>query len=416
MQRRIIPQSQGVPADLGSPELPGSKSHAQRAMLLASCLPGRCEFTGVPANDDLAVLLRALAVRGVRITGEGRGRWIVEGAVPTARAGVVIDAGQNATAARMLLSMLALLGYELVVDGDPALRRRPMGAVTAMLRDAGVVCDRDSLPIRADGRGFVDTSLVRVDASTTTQPASGAMLAVAIGGGGVVEIARPAATGYVDLTAQVLASFGSKVHREAVDWGLVFELSRPAGGDRKWKVPVDPSARAFVAVLAALHGRELPATLAAPAGDAHPDWQVDADIERLLAAGEDRLELADQQARPDSVPALAMLAARRAGATTFRGIANLRRKESDRVAALATALGALGVRTEVGRDELTVHGPIATADAPVVVPTVADHRIVMALALLGTVLPGGVVVDNPEAVGKSWPGFWDWLGRCAEVR
>ncbi|MCA8953503.1 MAG: hypothetical protein KDE27_28580, partial [Planctomycetes bacterium] len=247
MHKRITPRPDGVPADLGRPELPGSKSHAQRAMLLASCLPGRSKFTGVPVSDDLAVLLRALAARGVRVTGEGRGVWNVEGHRPAVERPVTIDAGENATVARMTLAMLPLLGCRLTVDGHPRLRRRPMGTVTALLRDAGVQCDSDMLPIQADGRGFKAPELVHVDASVTTQPASGAMLAVALGGGGIVEIARPAAIGYLDLTAQILQSFGSHVVREEHSWGIGYELSPPAGGDRTWAVPPDPSARAFVA-------------------------------------------------------------------------------------------------------------------------------------------------------------------------
>lgn len=416
MQKRIIPNPAGVPADLAKPKLPGSKSHAQRAMLLASCLPGTCKFSGVPVSDDLAILLRALAARGVRVLGEGKGQWTVHGAAPSAGKAIRIDAGENATVARMTLSMLPLLGCSVTIDGHPRLRRRPMGAVTAMLRDAGVSCDQDTLPIHADGRGFKAPEIVRVDASSTTQPASGAMLAVALGGGGHVEIARPGATGYLDLTAQILRSFGARVEREEHPWGLQFELSPPAGGDRQFAVPPDPSARAFVAVLAALHGTALPAGLEHRADDAHPDWAIDGDIATMTSAGpEDEVLLEGMEARPDSVPALAILASRRPGATVFRGVANLRTKESDRLAALARGLGTLGVETQVRADELIVRGPLPMDGAMVQVPTVADHRIVMALALLGTILPGGIEVENPEAVAKSWPAYWDWLGQCASV-
>ncbi|MCA8952025.1 MAG: hypothetical protein KDE27_21120, partial [Planctomycetes bacterium] len=114
-------------------------------------------------------------------------------------------------------------------------------------------------------------------------------------------------------------------------------------------------------------------------------------------------------------PALAMLAAQRRGRTVFRGVRNLRTKESDRVAAITAALGTLGVSTQVRVDELEVIGPIPDDGRLISVPTAADHRIVMALALLGTRLPGGIEVRNSEAVTKSWPGYWDWLGRCAEV-
>jgi 3-phosphoshikimate 1-carboxyvinyltransferase len=94
----------------------------------------------------------------------------------------------------------------------------------------------------------------------------------------------------------------------------------------------------------------------------------------------------------------------------------LRDKESDRLQAIAAGLCAAGAGCRVEDDGLVVVGPLPrTPVVPRELPAVADHRIVMALSLLGTVLPGGVRVGNEQAVGKSWPAFFDWLGRAARV-
>lgn len=403
-------------SDLGEPQLPGSKSHAQRAVLLASFLASRTHLSGVPDNADLLVLRAVMVARGVSIKEIGRD-LVVQGVGARVGETVTCDAGENATTARMLLSMLPLLGCQILVDGHERLRRRPMTAATEMLRVAGVEVTADHLPITADGRVLpTRPDFVRVDASVTTQPASGAMLAIALAGGGVVETVAPQAVGYLELTAQVLREFGGSVECDAQQGSLSWRLGPLQPGERSFRVPGDPSARSFVAVLAAMHNLPCPPNLQPDTADRHPEWQVDGDIAKLRSAGSSDLTFESLNQRPDCVPALAALAALRPGRTTFAGLQNLRTKESDRLLALASALCGIGVQASVDGNDLNVRGPLPNEQGRVVVPTVPDHRIVMAMALLGTVLPGGIEIGHAEAVNKSWPGYWDWLGRCAAVR
>lgn len=416
VQKLISPIPGGMRSDLGAPQLPGSKSHAQRALVLASFLASRTQMSGVPASADLSVLRAVMDARGVGIATSGAD-LVVQGVGARAGETVTCDAGENATTARMLLSMLPLLGCQILVDGHERLRRRPMTAATAMLRAAGVEVTADHLPITADGRALpTRPDFVRVDASVTTQPASGAMLAIALAGGGVVETVAPQAVGYLELTAQVLREFGGSVECDAQQGSLSWRLGPLQALERSFRVPSDPSARSFVAVLAAMHDLPCPPNLRPSTTDRHPEWQVDGDIAKLQAAGSSDLTFKNLSQRPDCVPALAALAALRPGRTTFAGLQNLRTKESDRLLALASALCAIGVQASVDGEDLEVRGPLPKNPGLVAVQTVPDHRIVMAMALLGTVLPGGVEIDQAEAVNKSWPGYWDWLGRCAAVR
>jgi 3-phosphoshikimate 1-carboxyvinyltransferase len=150
--------------------------------------------------------------------------------------------------------------------------------------------------------------------------------------------------------------------------------------------------------------------------DHHPDWGLGDDLDLLLAAEphtEVRLDAVHR--RPDTFPCLVALAALRCGRTRFTGIPTLRHKESDRIHAMAEALRALGVACEEAADGLRVDGPIPAQGTPVRVPTPWDHRVVMAVALLGTRLPAGVELDNSAAAAKSWPGFFAWLARVGEV-
>lgn len=424
MHVRITPRSAGLAEDLGAPRLPGSKSHAQRALLLAGYLPQRTIVENVPDSDDVRVMLAAIAGRGAAVARDGD-TVTVEGVARRPGESLRIDAGANATVARMWLMLAPLLGAEIRVDGDAGLRRRPMHAIRAALRALAVPVDGEQLPLRVDGRRLGGVDHVALDGAVTTQPASGAMLALALGHGGVVEIAAPrdaaAARGYPQLTAQLLRQFGATVSGDDRDGvqryriGAIGAGGADAGGERRYRVPADPSARAFVGALAAMHGRTLPPQFADRDGDRHPDWGIDADIAASRAAGESDLALTDLGRRPDCVPAMAALAATRAGTTTMTGLAILRAKESDRLAAIATALAAVGVTARVVGDDLTIRGPLPPGTAPLAVPVVADHRIVMAMALLGTCRAGGVELAHAEATGKSWPGFFDWLARCATV-
>ena len=417
MRLHVQPRRDGVPEGLGAPRLPGCKSHAQRALLLAALTPGEHLLRGVPDGDDVATLERVLrgAGRDVQVRGEVRrlvGRAVVPGDVWHA------DVGENGTAARALLMLVPLLGGCLHLDGAPGLRRRPMASAVQALRSLSVACDREALPLIADGRSRVASTNGSwiVDGSVTSQPATGAMLALALLGGGTLRVRAPRALGYLELTAGVLCAFGAAVARREDGRDVLFEVGgvRPPAGD--FTVPRDASARAFVAALAAMHRVPLPTNLASTAFASHPDLGIDADLDRLVAAGTDDLHLDDLAKRPDCVPALAAVAATREGLTRFAGLANLRHKESDRLAAMAAGISAAGAAAHVEGDDLVVRGPLRVAHHPPRLPTVPDHRVVMALALLGTALPGGVVLDDTHAVAKSWPSFFAWLGRCADVR
>jgi 5-enolpyruvylshikimate-3-phosphate synthase len=185
---------------------------------------------------------------------------------------------------------------------------------------------------------------------------------------------------------------------------------QPAG---RIAIPPDASARAFPLALAAMHGRDAASLLPHDSGDPHPDWAIDQDLEALRDSGD--VTLHGLSARPDCVPALSAVAAARQGSVRIADVPALRHKESDRLAAMAAGLTAAGAEASVDRDDLLVCGPLALATAARRLPAPADHRVVMALSLLGTVARHGVVLPHAEAVQKSWPGFFDWLARCALV-
>lgn len=419
----IAPRPGGLPDDLGDPRLPGSKSHTQRALLAAAFTTGEWRLHGALRSDDTEVLLAAVARCGARATWVGD-TLVLCGNGAVAGLDVELDVGENGTAARTLLVLVPLLGGCVRVDGAPGLRRRPMAAAAAVLRHCGIAVDRDQLPIRADGRAIRLPATIAVDASVTTQVATGVLLAQALRGRGSMVVHGVRAPAYVQLTAWVLRQMGAPVEGAAtvpghgVPWQLC--VRGPIQPSGSLAIPVDPSARAFPLALAALHGRDGTSRLPALPGDPHPDWAIDGDLRALLQAGDQDLVLDGLGARPDCVPAVAAVAANRRGRTRLGGLPALRVKESDRLQALVDLVRSAGARGAVHGDDLLLEGPLGPvmprAGTTPELAVVPDHRIVMAAALLGTALPAGAMVAHHAAVAKSWPGFFDWLGRCALVQ
>lgn len=413
----IRPRRGGLPEDLGAPVLPSSKSHTQRAMVLAAFLPGPWRLERALRSADTEVLAAALAACGARLEWRGDD-LVVCGRDGTRPVDAALQLGDNGTALRLLATVVPLLGGRLRLDGSERLRQRPIDAALQPLRRLGAVVDGDSLPCAIDGGG-VRALPGGIDGSITTQVGSGVLLAMALrsaaAGGDIarLRVERPAASAYLQLTAQVLSAFGCRVdsHRRGddVEFTVAGEL-QPSGS---MALPIDASARAFPLALAAMHGRDGGALLPARGDDPHPDWDLDADLAALQQPGD--VTLPGLRRRPDCVPAVAAVAAVRAGAARLVALPALRHKESDRLAAMAAGLTAAGAHAAVEADDLLVRGPLRPAAGLRELPAPADHRVVMALALLGTVAAQGVAVPHAEAVQKSWPGFFDWLRRCASV-
>lgn len=400
-----------------APELPASKSHAQRAMLLAAG-GGRVTLGGAAAGDDVDVLAAALRQMGVACAWDGADLTIERG---EAAAGPVrVHLGENGTALRILPFCAAAWGCQLRIDGDPGLYRRPLDEVRDALAQLGIELRAAELPLEIDARAARWPGSIRVDAARTTQPASGAMLALGLRarrglGGGTVEAHRPAAWGYLEITAEVLRAFGHEVRVEVTPDARRYQVADAVQPTpRRYDVPRDASSALFVAAWRAMHG--VPDAVDATLGGEHPDREGVADVARIASAAPGvEVVLEGLGARPDSAPAVAAVAAVRPGVTRLADVPALRHKESDRLQALVDALRAVGAGGCIEGDDLVVEGPIAEHAGLVEVPVPADHRMVMASALWGTVLPHGVRVPHSAAVAKSWPGFFAWLGRVARV-
>jgi 3-phosphoshikimate 1-carboxyvinyltransferase len=399
----------------GRLEAPPSKSVTNRLLVLAALAPGQSRLHRPLASDDSAAMQSVLAALGVPIeraddalavSGQG-GRLRPQAAEA--------DARLSGTTMRFGAALATLATTPVTVTGQPPLLRRPIGPLVTALRVlGGAVSDRGGFPpVHAAGGGLAGGA-VTVDAAASSQFASAVLLVAPCAAADVhVTAAGLAAAAYVDLTVAEMRAWGAEVEqRAATSWSV-----RAGQGyePRAVTVEYDASAACHLYALAVATGGSVTVTNAA-AGSIQPDAalpevlaamgaQVRRTGDAVTISGPDvvRPVTVDLHAMPDQVTTVAALAALADGESEVRGVAVARGHETDRLAALATELGKLGVPVRQLRDGLRIRG--GAARGPARLDTYDDHRLAMAFAAVGAAVPD-VVIAEPWCVTKTYPGFW----------
>ncbi|MFY9343943.1 MAG: 3-phosphoshikimate 1-carboxyvinyltransferase [Planctomycetota bacterium] len=399
--------------------IPGSKSSANR-LLVAAALSGRAlTLHGVPAADDVVHMVHGLRAFGFALRFEpARERIDFEPAGPArlAAAGPVeIFCGNAGTTLRFLTSLAAVTPGEWTLTGDAAMRQRPIGALVTALRQLGAdVRDTNGCPpVRVRTTTVPAGGRVELDASQSSQFLSSLLLVGAALRAGIdVHVTGPLASrDYVTLTCRELARL--HVRTETTDHG-VRVLPGFGKGPAELDVDGDWSSLGVWTCLNHLTGSRIAATNPPPP-DAQPDAVLAGVLRALPEHGEHTIDVG---AFPDQFCNLAVVAACRSGTTRFTGGANLRIKESDRIAVMARELRKIGADAQELADGLVVRGGRALHAA--IVDPERDHRIAIALALAGLLTPG-IAIGEPDCVAKSYPRFWQHLAqvvahpRCVAV-
>ncbi len=441
--RRLVPS---VGPLRGSVRVPGDKSISHRVALLAPLATGPCRAHGwLDAADTRRSLdaVRALGavvdhVDGVVTVAPGGfpGSARAVGAVAHAASAppapaVSIDCGNSGTTARLLLGLLAGRRVTARLDGDASLRARPMARVTDPLAELGAgvtwLGEPGRLPLRLEGRALAGGALRLPVASAQVKSA---LLLAALSAAGPVTLTGCGATR--DHTEWLLRAMGAPL--DAADRGATLTAG-PAGPLRPFDltVPGDPSSAAFLLAAALLvpgSAVTVEDVLLNPtrAGFLNVIRRMGADL-TIRPRPDDGWEpvggitVRHRPLRPfaiapdevpsliDELPILAVLAAHADGESTVAGAAELRVKESDRLAAMGVALRAFGVPFVERPDGFAVRGPCALRAPGVALATCGDHRVAMSLAVAALVADGPVTLDDDACVGISFPDFFAALAR-----
>lgn len=399
----------------GRLDAPSSKSVTNRLLVIASLATGTSRLTDLLSSDDTGAMLGALRAFGAGIVEARPGSVEVSGTGGALRQpDGPVSAGLSGTTLRFLLGMSLLVRGRVVLDGDPALRRRPLEPLLEALEALGAQIESASgtAPVTITGGGFAGGE-VTVDAAASSQFATALLLVAPYAQRDLeLTVSNLGASGYVDLTLETMCRWGATAERTGPERFRVAAGRHYRAHDER--AVYDASAAAHLYSLAVATGGSV------TVGNATESLQPDAGIVEVLAAmgarvsrddavvtvaGGDRLTgvEADLSSMPDQVPTIAVVGALADGVTRLTNIAVARGHETDRLEAVGTELRRLGASVEVGADELTVYGGGRLHGG--VVETYDDHRMAMAFAALGAVIPG-VRIARPGCVTKTYPAFW----------
>ncbi len=406
------------PPDLVA-RIPGSKSHTNRALICAALADGRSQLRGALFADDTEAMVGALRALGIAVDVDPDDESMtVDGCAGVVPGGATaLDVRQSGTTGRFVLPMLALGSGRIVLDGHPQLRARPFGELTAALAQVGVRTEGDQLPITVMGGGWRGGT-VRVGGSVSSQFLSGLLLSAPCAlGDTVIEVEGDLVSApYVDLTLATMRSFGATV---TADGHRSFAVA--ATGYRGAVVDLEPDASAasyFFAAAAITGGRVRVEGLGTSSvqGDLAfvdvlasmgADVRQGSDWTEVRGTGTLRGVTVDLAEFSDTAQTLAVTATFASSPTTITGIDFIRRKETDRIAAVVTELVARGIEAREDADGMTIW---PGAPTPGVVATYDDHRMAMSFALLGLVHPG-ISIADPGCVSKTFPRYFTELER-----
>lgn len=439
---------------LGAFEVPPSKSHAARALLLSAFAKGESRIEGLSrpgaaAGGDSETALRAARAFGAETLALDDGSLLVRGKGGRPPASGRLDCGNSGTMLYFCSALAALAPGEWILDGDAQTRGRPALPLLSALRALGAEAEgsgpgggfaplRVRGPLASGGRHLVSLE------SPTSQYLSALLLALPFSARGAeLELSLLNERPYVGMTLAWLERAGLAAFPEggaADPFARFIVPGGQAASPFRARIPADWSAAAFLlAAGAAGGGPVLVSGLSRSDGQGDEailgmleSFGADIRLEKTIDARDDgqgrglvsatasrrgplRPVDLDLNATPDLLPVLAALAALAPGRSFFRNVPQARIKETDRIAAMAAALNALGARAEELPDGLSVEGPLAgpprsAATQAFLVDSGGDHRVAMALGLLGLAAGFPLAIGGAESAAVSFPGFWEALG------
>jgi 3-phosphoshikimate 1-carboxyvinyltransferase len=418
----------------GRARVPGDKSISHRALMLSALAVGRSRIEGLSGGEDVASTAAAMRAFGASV--ESREDGLVEvdgvGVGGLLQPAGALDMGNSGTSARLLMGLAATHAVTATFIGDASLSRRPMERVAAPLRRTGaeiVAAQGGTLPLTV--RGLCPAVPLTTRLALPSAQVKSALLLAGLNSPGVTRLIEPVPTR--DHSERMLKLFGAELSVEGKEIALRGEAElRP----QQLRIPGDPSAAAFLAVAASIvPGSDI--TIEAVGTNPHRTGlftilrEMGADIafenERELS-GEPVADLRVRHSTlrgvdvpPELVPSMIdefpiffVAAAFAEGASRASGLAELRVKESDRIAAMAKGLASIGVPVEESADGLVVHGSgCDPLPGGATIASRLDHRIAMSFAIAGLHSRAPVGIDDLSPVATSFPGFAETLRSLA---
>ncbi len=417
----------------GTARVPGDKSISHRAIMLSALAVGKSEVTGLLEGEDVLATAAAMRAMGARVERLGEGHWVVEGV------GVgglmtpddIIDMGNSGTSTRLIMGLIASHGITVTMTGDASLRGRPMGRVMVPLMSVGAEFKaRDDKYLPLTMTGTMDAMPTDYTTPMASAQVKSAVLLAGLNAPGITTVRERVATR--DHTERMLKAMGAEVHTTEENGHFVVRLKgQPELTPVNFEVPGDISSSAFLLVAASIiPGSDITVENVGMnplrTGIFYALQAMGADItimhERTLG-GEPVADLrvraaklkgvtslpVDPSTMIDEFPVLFCAAAVAEGTSRFEGLEELRVKESDRLAVMASGLKACGVELSEFEDGIEIKGRGGRVPGGAKVATHLDHRIAMSFSVLGQMAESGITIDDAAPIQTSFPVFVDLL-------
>ncbi len=420
-----------APALSGSIAVPGDKSISHRSLMLSALAVGESRVEGLLEGEDVLSTAAAMRAMGADIRRQEDGIWHIHG---VGVGGLLqpesaLDMGNSGTSTRLLMGLVASHGITATFVGDASLSQRPMARVTEPLTRMGAsftTSPGDRLPLTM--RGACPAVPLDYRLPVASAQVKSAILLAGLNTPGITRVVEPIPTR--DHSERMLRGFGAELDVEVeTDGTRIITLKGEAElRPQSIIVPGDPSSAAFPMVAALLvAGSKVTIanvglnTTRAGLVDLLREMGGNIVIENPREVGGEPVgdlvitasalkgvepDPARAPSMIDEYPVAFIAAALAEGRSTFRGLEELRVKESDRIATMATGLRAIGVTVEELEDGIVIEGTggaLLPGGGPIA--TKLDHRIAMSFAVAGLVSKNGVTIDDMRPVATSFPGF-----------
>ena len=413
----------------GTLTVPGDKSISHRVAMLSALAEGRSRIRGFLESEDCLNTLKAMEALGAEVKRKDNGRIVIQGTGGKLRQpDSVLDMGNSGTGMRLLAGLLAGQPLRVEMTGDASLRSRPMRRISKPLEAMGarveLLGENGSAPIRVTGGSLQP---LRYELPMASAQVKSAVLLAGLSTDGRTVVVEPRPTR--DHTERLLQAMGADLEVNGLEITLRGNNAASLrAGD--WQVPGDFSSAAFwIAAAAAAEGAELEVggvglnprrtalldVMRRMGAGIEVEYNDDGGWEPLgtvrVTGGQLKGTVIEGDEIPnliDELPIAATVAALADGDTVIRDAAELRVKESDRIAVMARNLTAVGVAVEETPDGMVVHGG-KRPEGGAVVDSYGDHRVAMSMAILGLFAEKPVTVTNEACIATSYPEFWQHL-------
>jgi 3-phosphoshikimate 1-carboxyvinyltransferase len=402
---------------------------SHRALILGALAIGRTRIKGLLEGEDVLRTAAAMRMFGADITRETDGHWRIDGVGigGLAEPADILDLGNSGTGARLLMGLAASHPITSFFTGDASLRRRPMARVIEPLTQLGArLAARDGARLPLVVEGALAPIPITYRLPVPSAQVKSAVLLAGLNAPGETTVIEPQPTR--DHTERMLRHFGGDV--TVTDEGGIRRVrlkGQPELRAADLTIPGDPSSAAFPAVAALLlPGSEVVIESVGVNPLRTGLFETLREMGALFTTANERVEggepVADITVRAgpltgvdvpaeraprmiDEYPILAVAAAFAHGTTRMHGLAELRVKESDRLAAIAEGLAACGAKVAIAGDMLAVEGTGAPPPGGVAIASKLDHRIAMAFLVLGSAARAPTRIDDSDTIATSFPGF-----------